>query len=86
MKPPLTATEKQVALLVAWGATNKQLADLLHLSSNAVDWHLSQICQKLGVGSRDGLSAHLSRRSTAAGSVGNGMTDGKERNHEREIA
>jgi DNA-binding CsgD family transcriptional regulator len=57
MTPPLTATERQVALLVAWGATNKQVADLLHLSSKAVDWHLTRIDQKLGIGWRAELSA-----------------------------
>jgi DNA-binding CsgD family transcriptional regulator len=57
MTPPLTATERQVALLVAWGATNKQVADLLHLSSKAVEWHRARINQELGVGSRAELSA-----------------------------
>jgi hypothetical protein len=37
------AIERQVALLVAWGATRKQVADLLHLSPAAVDGHLARI-------------------------------------------
>jgi DNA-binding CsgD family transcriptional regulator len=54
---PLTATERHVALLIAWGATNKQVAELLHMSSKAVEWHLARIDQKLGIGSRAALSA-----------------------------
>lgn len=57
MTRPLAATERRVALLVAWGATKRQVADLLHLSPKAVDWHLARINQKLGVGSRAELSA-----------------------------
>jgi DNA-binding CsgD family transcriptional regulator len=57
MTRPLAATERRVALLAAWGATNKQVADLLHLSPKAVEWHLARINQKLGVGSRAELSA-----------------------------
>jgi DNA-binding CsgD family transcriptional regulator len=56
MTRPLAATERRVALLVAWGATNKQVADLLHLSPKAVEWHLARINQKL-VSSRAELSA-----------------------------
>jgi DNA-binding CsgD family transcriptional regulator len=59
MTRPLTATERQVALLVAWGATNKQVADLLNLSSKAVERHLARINQKLGVGSRAERSAQV---------------------------
>jgi DNA-binding CsgD family transcriptional regulator len=48
MTERLTATERQVALLVTWGATKKQVADLLHLSPKAVEWHLAQINGKPG--------------------------------------
>jgi DNA-binding NarL/FixJ family response regulator len=50
--PPLTRTERQVALLVAWGATNRQVEDLLQLDPTAVERHLAEISQKLGVLSR----------------------------------
>jgi DNA-binding CsgD family transcriptional regulator len=56
MTERLTATQRQIALLVAWGATKKQVADLLHLSSKAVEWHLAQINRKPGAGSRAELS------------------------------
>jgi predicted transcriptional regulator len=35
--------KRQVALLVAWGATRKQVADLLHLSPGAVERHLARV-------------------------------------------
>jgi DNA-binding CsgD family transcriptional regulator len=52
----LTATESQVALLVSWGATNRQLEDVLRLDPRAVEGHLSAIYRKLGVRSRAELS------------------------------
>jgi predicted transcriptional regulator len=41
-----TAIGRQVALLVAWGATRKQVADLLHLTPAAVDGHLARIVEE----------------------------------------
>jgi DNA-binding CsgD family transcriptional regulator len=55
-RAPLTATESQVALLVSWGATNRQLEDVLHLGPRAVEGHLAEIYRKLGVRSRAELS------------------------------
>jgi DNA-binding CsgD family transcriptional regulator len=49
---PLTLTEHQVALLVAWGATNRQVEDLLQLDPTTVERHLAGISRKLGVVSR----------------------------------
>jgi DNA-binding CsgD family transcriptional regulator len=58
----LTATESEVALLVSWGATNRQLEDVLRLGPRAVERHLSEIYRKLGVQSR----AELSRAAVGA--------------------
>ena len=52
MTQPLTRAERQVALLVAWGATNRQVEDLLQLDASAVERHLAEISRKLGVVSR----------------------------------
>ena len=52
MTQPLTRAERQVALLVAWGATNRQVEDLLHLDPAALEQHLAGISRKLGVVSR----------------------------------
>jgi len=48
----LSEREIEVLKLMASGASNKQIAGALHLSTRTVQGHLSQIFQKLGVGSR----------------------------------
>jgi DNA-binding NarL/FixJ family response regulator len=59
---PLTPTESQVALLVSWGATNRQVEVVLRLDPRAVERHLSEIYRKLGFRSR----AELSRAAVGA--------------------
>ena len=48
----LTAGEFRVARLVARGATNREVADWLSISTKTVESHLSRIYRKLGVRSR----------------------------------
>jgi sigma-54 dependent transcriptional regulator, acetoin dehydrogenase operon transcriptional activator AcoR len=48
----LTATERQVAVVIAEGATNREAAEQLYLSPHTIDYHLRQIFRKLGVTSR----------------------------------
>ena len=48
----LTAGELRVARLVARGASNRDVADWLSISSKTVESHLSRIYRKLGVRSR----------------------------------
>jgi DNA-binding NarL/FixJ family response regulator len=68
VRHPLTPTESQVALLVAWGATNRQVEDLLHLHPAAVERHLDRIYRKLGVRVRTELSiAAISASPEATG-------------------
>jgi DNA-binding CsgD family transcriptional regulator len=55
----LTATERQVAALVAEGRTNKEVAAELFLSPRTVESHLSHVFLKLGVRSRTELAAKL---------------------------
>jgi DNA-binding CsgD family transcriptional regulator len=55
----LTAGERQVALHVAEGLTNAQVASKLFLSVRTVESHLSRIYQKLGVSNRTQLSRKL---------------------------
>ncbi len=58
----LSATERQIADLVAAGRTNHEVAEALHLSTKTVAWNLSKIYRKLGVRSRTELAAR--ERST----------------------
>ena len=48
----LTAAEVRIAHLVARGASNREVAAWLSLSSKTVETHLSRIYRKLGVRSR----------------------------------
>jgi DNA-binding CsgD family transcriptional regulator len=53
----LTAAEEAAAVLVADGATNRQVAENLHLSVRTVEHHLRQVYAKLGVTSRSQLAS-----------------------------
>lgn len=61
---PLTERESEVALLVADGSANREVALALHLSVRTVEVHLSRVFAKLGVRSRVELSI-LAHRSDA---------------------
>ncbi len=58
----LTATEQQVAELVARGRSNKEVAAQLFMSVRTVEATLSKIYRKLGLESRSELAARLSAR------------------------
>ena len=51
----LTVREREVALLVAEGQTNAQIAARLHLSESTVEKHVSRVLGKLGLSSRAGV-------------------------------
>jgi two-component system, NarL family, nitrate/nitrite response regulator NarL len=53
----LTVRERQIALLVCDGLSNKQLGDQLNLTEGTVKVHLHKIYRKLGVRNRAALSA-----------------------------
>ena len=55
----LTAREVEVALLLADGLTNGEIADRLVVSSKTVDHHVSAVLAKLEVGNRRGVPAAL---------------------------
>jgi DNA-binding NarL/FixJ family response regulator len=55
----LTPTEERVALLVAEGRTNKEVAAALFVTDRTVEYHLSHIYAKLGVRSRAELARRL---------------------------
>jgi DNA-binding NarL/FixJ family response regulator len=51
-KSSLSAREREIAQLLAKGASNKQIADALHISERTVKNHLGNIFEKIGVRSR----------------------------------
>jgi DNA-binding NarL/FixJ family response regulator len=66
---PLTTIEQRVAVLVAEGRTNPEVADELGLTDKAVEWHLSRAYRKLGVHSRGELTSLFAKRRGASGPV-----------------
>src|SRR5262249_671812 len=48
----LTAREREVAMFIVEGKTNRQIASLLVLSERTIDKHVAQILSKLGFHSR----------------------------------
>ena len=48
----LTPREAEVVALVAWGMSNRQIADKLVISTRTADRHVGNILSKLGFGSR----------------------------------
>jgi DNA-binding CsgD family transcriptional regulator len=55
--PPLTAQERQIVAAVAGGASNKQVAAALFLSTRTVEFHLANVYRKLELRSRTALTA-----------------------------
>jgi DNA-binding NarL/FixJ family response regulator len=57
--PTLTPREREVALLIADGLTNAELARRLYISPKTAAVHVSSILRKLGVTSRTEVAAHV---------------------------
>jgi len=58
----LTRREEEVALLVARGLTNRQIASELTLSRRTIDNHVANIFKKLGLDSRSQVATWLEER------------------------
>jgi DNA-binding CsgD family transcriptional regulator len=58
----LTPHEMQVARIVAGGATNREAAAALFVSTKTIEFHLAHIYRKLGVRTRTELAALATRR------------------------
>jgi DNA-binding CsgD family transcriptional regulator len=57
----LTPQETQIALIVGNGASNKEAAVTLFVSTKTIEFHLGNIYRKLGLRSRSGLASVLAR-------------------------
>lgn len=69
-KPGLTRREREIAVLVAEGLTNREIAQRLFISERTADGHLEHIREKLGVSSRAQVAAWYVAQSRPAALVG----------------
>jgi non-specific serine/threonine protein kinase len=60
-RPMLTRREREVALLVADGLSNRGIADRLVLSPRTIESHVERIMNRLGIGSRTEIAAWAAR-------------------------
>lgn len=61
----LSPREHEIAVLVADGLTNQQLASRLQLSTKTVETHLGRVFRKLGVGSRAQVASLVGRSAAS---------------------
>jgi DNA-binding NarL/FixJ family response regulator len=66
----LTPREEEVAVLVAQGLTNRQIASRLVISEATVETHLARIFRKLGLQSRTQLSVWVNDRGLSTSNSG----------------
>jgi DNA-binding CsgD family transcriptional regulator len=62
-----SVTERQIALLVAQGRTNREVAEAVGLSPKTVEWHLSNVYRRLRLRSRTELAIRVLERGLTEG-------------------
>ena len=62
----LTASERRIAELAAEGLTNREIAQILFITTRTVEGHLTSVFQKLDIQARTGLPAALAAPTQAA--------------------
>ena len=65
----LTPQELQVALAVARGHSNREVAGLLFLSTKTVEFHLSNVYRKLGINRRTRLVTVVAQQASLPASA-----------------
>ena len=70
-----TATERQVAELVAAGRTNREVAETLFMSPHTVEAHLTRIYRSLGVRGRTELARAMASITPGADVMGSNATE-----------
>jgi DNA-binding NarL/FixJ family response regulator len=65
---PLTVREREVAVLIAHGLTNRQIAERLVIALRTADNHVQHIFDKLGLSSRAQVAAWAALQGMLAAS------------------
>jgi DNA-binding NarL/FixJ family response regulator len=66
----LTSTERRIAVLVAQGQTNREVASAMFVTENTVQTHVQHILRKLGVRSRTELAARFPATPASTSATG----------------
>jgi DNA-binding NarL/FixJ family response regulator len=66
---PLSAREREVAVLIAHGLTNRQIAERLIIAPRTADNHVQHIFDKLGLSSRAQVAAWAAMRGLLSGTA-----------------
>ena len=67
---PLTGREREVAVMVAQGMTNKAIAARWSVSVRTVEGHVYKACMKLGLPDRSALATTVAGQSDDAAAAG----------------
>ena len=62
---PVTCREREIAMLVADGLSNREIAERLTMSVRTVEGHVYRACVKLGVANRDELAQFMHQELSA---------------------